>query len=57
MFDQDLEIDLQSTLQGTLECKIKAMTTIVYSLGPERFVSDEVRSSKKYQSQTGDRGK
>ena len=40
-FDQDLDTILQSTLQGTVDRKIKAMTTIVYSLGLERFGSEE----------------
>jgi len=37
VFDEDLEVILQSTLQGRVERKINTLTTIVYSMGLEQF--------------------
>jgi len=47
MFDNDLDIILQSTLQGRVERKINILTTLVYSLGLERFGTDEKESQPK----------
>ncbi|XP_052238470.1 uncharacterized protein LOC127849759 [Dreissena polymorpha] len=47
MFDNDLDIILQTTLQGRVERKINILTTLVYSLGLEQFGTDEKESQPK----------
>ena len=37
VFDEDIDVILQSTLQGRVERKINTLTTKVYSMGLERF--------------------
>ena len=45
-FDDDVDMVLETTMQGTIERKINTLSTIAYNIGKERFSVEEQRQSK-----------
>ena len=45
-FDDDLEIILETTMQGNVEKKLNTLSTIVYNVGKERFGIEKQRSTR-----------
>ncbi|XP_062585204.1 uncharacterized protein LOC134246875 [Saccostrea cucullata] len=46
-FDQDVDAILNTTLAGSIDRKIEAMTSIIYSVGLDRFVAEQRKKSQK----------
>jgi len=44
-FDEDLEVILNSVLQGPAERRINTLTTMVYNIGKERFGTQQKKNS------------
>lgn len=45
--DQDLDKLLEATLAGAAEQKVNALTTVMYNLGKEWFVLEDLKVNKK----------
>ena len=54
-FDRELDVILTSTMQGPADRKLKCMTTLVYTVGRERFGTVKARGPKPQHTPTGDR--